>query len=304
MSATTVSNKDRRREQAVLAHVARYRMTVLPAVQQIPELHGLGKRRTAKLLGRLCHGGQLGHAPLYHNRRYFYPGPRFQCAVPDDGQARIGHRPEGPLSEPSKIRNYAILAHCCLGSALRERLTRADFRRHFPDFYRPGLPMNYYVDTSGPQPRMGVVRVDTGGVGRWDRVLAKCRHDLEAHFMHAAFRQLLQHGLFEMVVVTAMPQKARRLAESIQSWRDPRAPCIRVSAMPELVNLIAPPPTRFRENTPPARKGWASRNTSSPQPEIQDAPGPRSTDKQRDKSRFVQTVGCRDCPLVGQQAAE
>jgi hypothetical protein len=101
--------------------------------------------------------------------------------------------------------------------------------------------MNYYVDTSHSQPRLGFVRVDAGGRGRWDRVLAKCRSDLEAHCTVSGFRKFIDRQAFEITLITALPQKARRLAESMSSLRDARVSMIKVVAMPELLNLIAPP---------------------------------------------------------------
>jgi len=56
------------------------------------------------------------------------------------------------------------------------------------------------------------------------------------------FRPFIANQAFEVTVITPLPQKARRMAESINAMGDPRAKLIRVSAMPELLNLIAPPP--------------------------------------------------------------
>ena len=101
--------------------------------------------------------------------------------------------------------------------------------------------MNYYVDMSQSQPRLGFVRVDAGGRGRWDRVLAKCRNDLDTHSADAGFRNFIDRQAFEITLITALPQKARRLADSLSSMHDSGIRMIRVLAMPELLNLIAPP---------------------------------------------------------------
>ncbi len=243
MSTAIDSTSDGIIQQALLEHVARYRMTVLPAVQGLPAFANFGRKRTITFLRQLCRTHDLGDASLYHNRRYYHLGHRGGQACPQTDPAIDGDHLHGPLSEPAKIRDYAILVFCCLGDARRQRLTVGDLKVHFPDLFRPGLVMNYYIDTSAAQPRMGFLRVDIGGHGRWDRVLAKCRRDLESHWAHAGFRPFIARDAFEISLITALPQKARRLAESLTAWGDPRARMIKVCAIPELINLIAPPPT-------------------------------------------------------------
>ena len=72
MTTRTKTQIDHYRRQAVLEHLARYRMTVLAAVQQLPDFQRLGRKRTAAFLHQLCRSRELGHAPLYRNRRYFF----------------------------------------------------------------------------------------------------------------------------------------------------------------------------------------------------------------------------------------
>lgn len=241
---TTRSNTkiDRDHRQAVLEHLARHRMTVLAAVQQMPEFKRLGRKRTAAFLHQLCRSRELGTAPLYRNRRYFFLGSHSFDRVASVWSKSVNVDRYGPLSELAKIKNYAILVFCCLSGHRRQRLTPADFDKCFPNLCRPGLSMNYYVDTSGPQPRLGFIRVDTGGRGRWDRVLAKCLHDVTTHEVVPGFRPFIARQAFEITLITPLPHKARRIAETVRAMDDPRANLIKVSAMPELLNLIAPPP--------------------------------------------------------------
>lgn len=233
---------DHSRRQAVLEHLARYRMTVLGAVQQLPDFQRLGRKRTAAFLHQLCRSCELGTAPLYRKHRYFFlESHGFDRLAVQWGRSASADR-YGPLSESAKIKNYAILAFCCLNGRRRQRLTPADFDKCFPDLCRPGLSMNYYVDTSGTQPRLGFIRVDTGGRGRWDRVVATCLHDVTTHEAIPGFRPFIARQAFEITLITPLPHKARRMAETIGALGDPRANLIQVSAMPELLNLIAPPP--------------------------------------------------------------
>jgi hypothetical protein len=227
----------------VLEHVGRYRMSVPPAIACLMNVKHLGRKRLRTLLAQMCGDGELARAPLYGNRPYYYLPEQ---AAADEQHPQRSHR-AGPLSEPAKIHNYAILAYCCLHTSGRQRLTAAEVAQHFPQIARPRLPLNYYVDTAAGRPRLGFIRVDAGGHGRWDRVLARCRADLEAHFVHAGFRPFLQGGQFELALITALPQKAERLRQSIAQWRDAYARLIQVIALPDLLHLVAPlPPTSVR----------------------------------------------------------
>ena len=228
-------------QQTVLEHIERYRMTVLPALQSLPGLKHFGRKRLAALLREMRRAGDVGQGQLYHHQRYFFlTRTRQQMKGPD---SRNGAKTRtGPLSETAKIRNYALLAFCCLNGTHRRRLTQDELQTLL--IYRPGLPLNYYVDTSRSPPRLGFVRVDTGGRGRWDRIAARCSADLESHAQHLGFQSFIERDAFEITLLTALPQKAERLREFITSEHSETASLVRIVVFPELLNLIAPPPIR------------------------------------------------------------
>ena len=227
----------------IVDHVSRYRMSTWAAIQRLPEFRSQGRREIRRELAQLCRLGALDTAAFFRNQLYY-----FLASDDLNPAARKGHHPneehrKGPLSELAKIRNYAMLSFCCLSQHKRQRLTADDFQRHFPDMYRPGTPLNYYIDTGESEPRLGFLRVDTGGHGRWDRILAKARADIEAHWMKAELRPFIDRGLFEISVITALPQKAVRMTRSLDEWTDARKSLIRICVCPGLINLIAPPPS-------------------------------------------------------------
>ena len=245
MNADTESNSASTIRCEVLQHVARYRMSVLTVIQRLPTVGNLSRHRCRALLRDMCRDGELGVASLYGHVRYFHlPQPEPASAVRAKHNKHPSARHCGPLSEQAKVHNYAMLAFCCLSTRRRQRLTVDELQRHFPGIHRPGVTLNYYVDTSDDKPRLGFLRVDSGGRGRWDRVAAKCHNDLDTHCMDAAFEPFIRTGQFEITCVIALPQKALRLQEVIASWRDQRSSVIRIVALPELVHLIAPAPSR------------------------------------------------------------
>jgi hypothetical protein len=123
----------------VLAHVARYRLTVREAVATVPALSDLDALSQRKLLRDLERSGLLASAALHCNSRYYHLTRR---AAEQQGLAADRC---GPLSESAKLRHFALLAFCCLRSKRRERLTAAELQQHFPQLYLDGMTGTYYV---------------------------------------------------------------------------------------------------------------------------------------------------------------
>ena len=144
------------------------------------------------------------------------------------------------LSETTRIRALAMLHVCASHSRSRRRLTASEFSKYFPELKRPGLPMNYYVDLSQDQPKLGFLRVDTGGHGRWDRVVSKALDDMRKHRLEPAFARFIKRNALEIRVVTALPQKADRICRALTDKSTSLTRSIQVSVVPELLNLIAP----------------------------------------------------------------
>ena len=87
---------------------------------------------------------------------------------------------------------------------------------------------------------MGFLRVDMGGRGRWDRILAKCEHDAKSIREDPRFTESLGTGRAELSLAVTLPHKAERLRQVLQDHPLPIP--IRIIVIPELLYLIAPPP--------------------------------------------------------------
>ena len=233
-------------QRSLIDHVTRYRMTVIPAIEQLTGFRGLSRHVLREELQQLCCSKILGSASLFRDRHYYYLANAGHEA--GTGTDNTASRHFGPLSEVAKIRNYAMLSFCCLSQQRRQRLTVEDIQRFVPDLYRIGMPSSYYVEADGPHSRLGFLRVDTGGHSRWDRILAKAREDIRTHSLFESISEFVDRGLFEVSIVTALPQKAARLQQAIEDWPVEQRSLIRVAACPELINLIAPPPRTARNN--------------------------------------------------------
>jgi len=235
------SNVKRRRQ--LVGHVARYQITTAGAVagdmalpiETIPAAKGC--------LTELVKSGVLGHAPLYRRRNYYYLTPHGVDSLKTLAGPEAKPPASGPLSEPAKIRAYAMLAFCCLCRQQRVRLTREQFEHDMPNLYRPGMPLNYYMARGSCGMRLGFLRVDAGGVGRWDRIVSKVRHDIESHWRRRGFRALIQNERFEIAVATTTPAKCERLRQALADDQKLRPVPLRIVAIPEQIHLLAPPAT-------------------------------------------------------------
>ena len=213
----------------LLDHLARYRLTVFPVLQQLPLFSLCGPRQIKDLLRQCQRQSLIGSAPLHHGARYWYLDAvgAHACGLPEE---RIG-----PLSEWAKIRAMAMLRFCCLSDRPRQRLCDHDLATAFPVLYRPGLPNGYYFDAAAGG-RLGLARLDVGRRGRWDRIVQSVREDIDSHLRQPGFRQVILAGRFEISVLTVFRQKAGRIYESLVG--DARRIPVQVVALPELLPLI------------------------------------------------------------------
>lgn len=240
---TKNSVEDERSIGAILEHIARYRLTNFAALCRLPILKTTSPRSVRSLLHKAKRETLIQSAPLHHATRYWY--------LTAEGATRAGLTEIrcGPLSEAAKLRAYATLRYCCLAERSRHRLTAEELKRSFPALYRPGLPSNYYFDAAGSG-RIGLLRIDGGGRGRWDRALQSLRQDVSRHALHDGFRQLVAVGRFQITLVTTLPQKAARLRSALQTFADAQRVPIEIVSMPDLLPLITP---CHRKETPARR---------------------------------------------------
>ena len=219
---------------AVLQHIDRYRLTVLEALERLPVFAGLRTQQVRRVRRKLERRALIAAAPLHRGVLYWYILPR--------GSHRLGLTDDrsGPLSEPAKIRAYALLRFCCLSEKPRVRLTHEDIATRLPEFDRPGLPSLYYFESCSSG-LLGITRVDAGHRGRWDRIVQTVREDIDAHLRRPAWRRLITAGRFEFTLLTVFPEKAERIRETLAQLPDVGRAKVQVIALPELLPFITSP---------------------------------------------------------------
>jgi hypothetical protein len=231
MSAATSAHDERVLYEALLKHIARYRLSTFEAMSRLLDREGEGPRHLRRLLQKACDAGEMDTAMLHAGIRYWY--------LTSTGAERLGidSSRSGPLSEPAKIRAYALLIFCCLSDVSRHRLLPSEMNGQATSLFRPGMPSSYCFDPS-EQGRMTLVRVDAGRNGRWDRIVQSVNQDRTSHIGFPEFRQFIEARRFEITILTVLPTKAERIARALKSESADNQIPVRVLALPALLPLI------------------------------------------------------------------
>jgi hypothetical protein len=220
-------------EAGIVAHIARYGVTTA-AASVAACVKGMSDLRTAEYrLQALSERGLVGRHVLAMG---------LDCYLP---RRVVEHRQDQPFETVSKQalqRRFAMLQFCC-GPPRRNKLTPQELSSRFPDLFRFGSCHNYYFTHRNSQPRLGFLRVDLGGPGRWDRIVSKTLGDIHWHFAVPLIRKLLASNSFEITVITAQPEKAERIRELLLKKHQLSMPA-RVEALPELSRLLTSPPSK------------------------------------------------------------
>lgn len=223
----------------ILQHVARYRLTTAKGLRQALPAHCPTRRNAERKLTRLVKEGLLDFAPLMRHEPYVFLTTRGV-----EGLGGMSVSPGQAFAELPKLRCFAWLAFCCLGATQRERLLPSELGGAFPELNRPGVPLSFYRTRaeSDAEASYGFARIDTCGHGRWDRIVATAIQDIRQLAPLPTAKRLISEQRFEYSLITALPQKARRVREALSQHAEPRALRLHVVALPLLLPLIAPDP--------------------------------------------------------------
>ena len=218
--------------ETLFQQLVRDRLLTEGIVEQLPGFETWRKRRIHALLRRFRREGLLLSPPLHHGERYWCLSRR--------GAERCGLAAArgGPLSEPAKLRAYALLRFCWCSEQRRSRLTLEDLARTVPGLSPSGHPHGYYFDPADGG-RIGLARLDAHRLGRWDRSIERLRVDISRHWREPGFSRLIQARRFEITLLTVFPEKAERIAAALGEHADARRLPVRCVALPELLPLVS-----------------------------------------------------------------
>lgn len=220
------------RNEAILEHVMRYRMTT-PAVLHRLFFEDSERNAVTKVTSRLCDQRMLASHCLHGSHVYFSLG-------------KAGARHRGlraglvkPLGPQAIYREYGILSFCCLGQKLRTRLRFAEIYRDRPQLIAKHLDSShYYLDRESKDSgtRLGYIWVEAGG--STDHIIRTVqRKIIEPRLSVPTLRELIHRGQFLVAIVTYHEEKRRQILEALSGLRATTV-TFRVEVFPELQHLL------------------------------------------------------------------
>ncbi len=222
MVTTTTTDTMRlteRDEQILRQHFGRFRITTIEALQQVYwsdcTTDAVKKWSQRMRAGQYLHDGDLGNG-----RQVFYP--THKTVTLSGLPRRIARPPKGY----DLARLYGVLSFCCLGPVKHEKIASTEFEQRFKILCEKSLDQSlYYADTDfqdahfPPQKRIGYLLVDAGA--RVRQVLARFGHVISLRLQNSLWHQWIERGRFIVTVVTADPDKQRRLREALAAVHQP-----------------------------------------------------------------------------------
>jgi hypothetical protein len=216
------------RDRKVIDHVARYRLTTIPALKKAV-LHGLSSNAVAKIANRLTSAGYLQKFTLLHPARYFMLGGMATAMLGRSGRAGIA---PGSQSLPT---DYGLLAYATLGKQSRPRMRRSEVLSLCPWLpnHLASAPHCYDAEKA----ILELIRVDLGGSA--DHVARKCVADLRERLAIPEFARMVAQSQFRLVVITATREKAVAIQQAMNRHEWPSGLTIHLSVVSHLLSLIA-----------------------------------------------------------------
>lgn len=215
------------RDEAIIQHVARYRLTTTEAMRRLffPDAKPGGEKNVIRRLT----GDYLTAQPLYGKRVYYQLTPMAAKTV---GESEESATPFGPQA---LVRLYGVLAFCCLGKTLKKGFTRAEFSQAFPFAEALDLGQNhFYLDYDGRTARLGQIVVEQGG--EYQRLLLKCRKIIERGREIPGLKEIIADELFVIALVIGEASKRETLTAQLQ--KNPLPAWCRIEVVPDLGQLL------------------------------------------------------------------
>ena len=142
-----------------------------------------------------------------------------------------------PQTNLSLVRSLGILLFC-QQSESRSLVTKDELETWFPDLFRHGLPAGQYLNRQSTAVRLGHIRVDAGQ-SKISRLVARTDRLVHKYRQQSGFRQLIDNGQFELTWIVPTLPKQYRLIQALKVIAGSGVH-LRVCAIPELLNVIAP----------------------------------------------------------------
>ena len=222
----------RQRDEAILRHVQRYRITTRKALHRtlFPKV---AINAVTKVTTRLLAEGWLNQYPVFYKSHYFTLAPRAADLLRTTEAGPVLALDTGGLDADSFRASYGVLAFCCLLKTPRCRLLACEVEKDYPQLYFPDLDSDrYFLDATQRPMTSGIMFVDDGrGV---ERMVAGYHDDLRTRCGRPDFQEFLGAARFRLAVVTATTERAAAIGHCLRQQEWPQRLRTSVEVAPKL----------------------------------------------------------------------
>lgn len=216
------------REQAIIDHVARYRVTTVDVLHEkfFPELQSVKSVR--KIAARMIADGWLDRFQAVSRRNLYVLGRNFE-------QPRAKQGTTACFSEQSLLTAVAILYFCVRHR--HRRLTVPELLKVDKRLCQTGLNNSpYYVEQRENQLGLSLLLVDRDSPVR--RLTWKVKRLVGQRKRHDGFHAWMLDQRFSITILTAFAEKQQQLIQAFSAHAEPLAK-VRVALVPEFAPYLS-----------------------------------------------------------------
>ena len=160
--------------------------------------------------------------------------------------------------EVSRAQRVGLAAYCMRYSL--PHYPASDFAHAYPKLAAAGGEHgNYFVDVHDDQIDIGMIEVDCNTKGDVRRIVRKCVQHFRVRARNAAWKQLIDNGMFHVVIVAPSEGKKRVLEQKLGSNKKLLGP-VYVEVVEELQPFL------LQQDWRPSWQGRTSRSSSKDRP--------------------------------------
>ncbi len=233
-----MSSKVTQRDYEIFQHVLRYRISSREAIHRVlfPKVT---INAVTKVTVRLQAQNWLNRYPSVVPQCYFTLTPQTALLL---GVSETAVTSE--LAPADLLREYSVMAFCCLSDELRHRLMSAEVEEEYAALYFPSLDCSrYYLNQSMKPALAGICFVDDfiDKASEPKACVARCIADITQRCRRASFRDYIAKNRFEMAIITSTRERAAALRTALKAHELPTGMRTAIGVVPRMINMMPRP---------------------------------------------------------------
>lgn len=191
--------------------------------------------RTDDVIARLLSESLICEFSITCKTRVFLPTPAGHALLCEPKPVH-----DRRTSFRSLVSGIAMLNFCCVMNEHCQLTRREDIKRLLPGLDRMGAPGSQYIKSVKVARIFGIAKIDFGGSGNWEHIVRKTVAKAHQLVEIPDYLRLAKAKRFELTVLTAMPEKARKINLRFAEYGETTPVRMQAVPIPDLLPLVAP----------------------------------------------------------------